>query len=551
MADISQFQIVRICLFLACFSPLTGFSQKKPNVVFILADDLTKWDVGAYGSVDAITPTIDKLASEGIKFNRCFQASPMCSPTRHNLLTGIYPVRTKAYPNHTFAKEGTKSIVHHIKPLGYKVAYSGKRHILPLEVFPFEYLDGDGPTNEYDPDFNKIDLFLENVADKGENFCLFINSTAPHSPWIDGDRNLFDKDKITLPPYLADLEDTRINFRNYLAEINYLDGQVKQTLDLLEKYSLTENTVVFFSTEQGNSMPFAKWTLYNAGVTSGLIVKWPGKIEPGIETNALVEFSDIVPTIIDMVGGSAVEGLDGFSMLSLLLQEKDHHKDFTFSLQTTRGIYSGSQYFPIRSVSDGEYRLILNLTPDVKFSNTVTEKDEYFKNWKNSNNPENVALAYRYENRPSIELYNDLKDPYNLNNLAENRKFHGIIENLKGKLEEWMMYCGDEGLRTEFEATEYTRNKSAPDSVIMYLDFHPATETGNFEVEKDGYYFFYTDVSGEILIDGRPLMFGKREEMTFANFGVIALRKGLHHIQNEEDKKVHWSGSDMNKKLFK
>lgn len=80
----------------------------KPNILFIMADDLTKWDVGTYGSVNTKTPTIDSLARAGMKFNKCYQAAPMCSPTRSNLLTGMYPVRTGAYPNHTYAKKGNQ-----------------------------------------------------------------------------------------------------------------------------------------------------------------------------------------------------------------------------------------------------------------------------------------------------------------------------------------------------------------------------------------------------------------------------------------------------------
>ena len=99
-----------------------------PNLVFIIADDRTFRDIGCYGG-QARTPHIDGLAKEGMRFTRCFQTAPMCSPTRHNIYTGLYPVKSGAYPNHTFAKDGTKSIVHYLKPLGYRVALSGKKHI--------------------------------------------------------------------------------------------------------------------------------------------------------------------------------------------------------------------------------------------------------------------------------------------------------------------------------------------------------------------------------------------------------------------------------------
>ena len=112
------------------FFVLLGKLMANPNFVFIIADDCTFRDIGCYGG-QAKTPNIDKLATEGMQFSRCFQAAPMCSPTRHNLYTGIYPVKSGAYPNHTFVKEGIKSVAHYLKPQGYRVVLSGKTHINP------------------------------------------------------------------------------------------------------------------------------------------------------------------------------------------------------------------------------------------------------------------------------------------------------------------------------------------------------------------------------------------------------------------------------------
>ena len=144
-----------LCLLLFCLV-LPGFvdAAGKPNFLFIIADDCTFRDIGCYGG-QAKTPNIDKLAGDGLQFERCFQAAPMCSPTRHNLYTGLYPVKSGAYPNHTFAKEGTQSVVHYLKPLGYRVALSGKTHIKPKEVFPFEY-----SSKGNNPDLDEVDRLL-------------------------------------------------------------------------------------------------------------------------------------------------------------------------------------------------------------------------------------------------------------------------------------------------------------------------------------------------------------------------------------------------------
>ena len=167
----------------------------KTNFVFFIADDCTYTDLNCYVSQNVVTPNIDGLADEGVRFTRCFQAAPMCSPTRHDIYTGLYPTKTGAYPNHTFALEGTQSIVQYMKPYGYRVALAGKRHISPTEIFDFEYL-GEGKKLE----LNLVDGFLSDVNQKEDPFCLFVCSKEPHTPWNKGNPEHFNPDSVVLPP---------------------------------------------------------------------------------------------------------------------------------------------------------------------------------------------------------------------------------------------------------------------------------------------------------------------------------------------------------------
>ncbi|WP_319503396.1 sulfatase [uncultured Draconibacterium sp.] len=440
--------------------PLSVASGQKPNIVFILADDCTNWDIACYGSVDSKTPNIDKLASEGMLFTRCYEAAPMCSPTRHNIFTGLYPVKTGAYPNHTNAYQGTESIVQYLTPLGYRVALSGKRHIGPETVFPFEYL---GTKNN--PEFDLVEGFLKEVKDSKEPFALMLTSNEPHTPWSKGDPTQFDPEKITLPPHYVDTKETREAYCRYLAEINYLDGQVKQALALLDKYGFTENTMVVFASEQGNSFPFAKWTCFEAGVKSALIAKIPQKIQPGTTLNAIVEYSDLLPTFIDMAGGKVPEKLDGKSLKPLFLGQAEKVKDYAYSMQTTRGIVNGSEYYPIRSVVNDRYRYIWNITPDVEFKNVVNNKGEkgtlWYKSWeeKAETDKNAEALVNKYRTRPEEELYDIIEDKWCQNNLAEKPEFESIKKTLRNELIKWMEECGDEGLKTEMEAFEHMPGK--------------------------------------------------------------------------------------------
>lgn len=431
--------------------PFLALAAEKPNIVFINADDLTYTDLSVYGG-QAGTPNFERLAAEGMQFENCFQAAPMCSPTRHNLFTGIYPVKTGAYPNHTFAKEGTKSIVHHLKPHGYRVALSGKRHIAPESVFPFEY---SGKSNN--PDMEAIDQLMAESKGSDTPFCLFACSNEPHTPWNKGNPSQYPPGEIELPPYIVDTPETREGYSRYLAEITYYDGQVGQILDLLDKHGLAENTLVMLSSEQGNSMPFAKWTLYDAGVQTALITRWPGKIKAGSRTDAIVEYTDVVPTLLAAVGAEPVGPLDGESFLPVLLGEKNSHKDYTFSLMTTRGINHGSDSYGIRSIRSETHRLIVNLTPETKFENACTQSPE-FKSWvekAEAGDKRAAELVKRYHHRPPVELYEVGNGWHGFENLANSPEHSEILGELQTQLDQWMADQGDEGQATELAALEH------------------------------------------------------------------------------------------------
>ena len=446
----SRIIILAFLLIAAISFAADNTAQTKPNILFVIGDDCTFNDIACYGG-QAHTPNIDKLADEGMKFMQSFQAAAMCSPTRHNIYTGLYPVKSGAYPNHTFAKEGTKSIVHYLKPLGYRIALSGKRHIAPTEVFPFEYL-GSGKN----PDFDKIDTFIADAKDKSQPFCIFACSNEPHGPYTMGDSSKYPPAKIELPPNFVDTPETRSIMSKYLAEITYLDWQLGELLKILDKYKLADNTLVIFTSEQGSSFPFAKWTCYDAGLQNALIARWPGKIEPGSVSDAMIEYVDITPTFVEVAGGTPSNILDGKSYLPILTGKKDHHKDYVYGLMTTRGILNGSDYYGIRTVRSKNFKYIRNLTPKVPFKNIALKSSE-FQSWqrKAQTDPDAAEKVRRYQHRPAEELYDITKDPYEWNNLADKPEFARTKKQLKQKLQTWMTSQGDKGQQTELEAFQH------------------------------------------------------------------------------------------------
>ena len=438
-------------LFVAVFGAIASqaFAAERPNFMFIIADDCTYRDIGCYGG-QAHTPNIDRLAREGMRFENCFQAAPMCSPTRHNIYTGQYPVKTGAYPNHTHVNPGVESIVHYLKPLGYRVALNGKRHIGPAEAFPFEY----GGTKN--PDMAFADKFIGECVESDTPFCIFQCSNEPHSPWNKGDPSRYDPAGLKLPSYFVDTEETRENLSRYLAEITYYDGQVGDSLALLDKHEVGDNTLVIVVSEQGSSFPFGKWTCYDTGLQSAFIARWPGKIPAGTVNRALIEYVDVTPTFVDAAGGTPDPALDGKSLLPVLTQGKQEHKDYVFGEMTTRGINNGSDYFGIRSIRSREYKYVWNFTPEMRFQNACTSSS-IFKSWeaRAAADARAAELVRRYQHRPGEELYRVTDDPLEMTNLAADPQFAGVKEDLRKRLLVWMEAMGDKGQQTELEARQH------------------------------------------------------------------------------------------------
>ena len=438
-------------LALLCGLVLTA-TARTPNVVLILADDFSHPDASVYGG-QAATPRMERLAREGMLFTRTFQAAPMCSPTRHALYTGLYPVRSGAWPNHTFVYDGVRSLAHYWSEQGVRAGFTGKTHINPLSAFPFEFLS-EAAKNK-NPDFAAVDRFLGECVAARQPFGLILASNEPHTPWDQGDPSAYPPDQLQLPPVLVDTPATRANFSKYLAEVTVFDRQVGEALDLLDKHGLADNTLVIVLTEQGNAFPFAKWTCYDVGVGSGMIVRWPGHVAPGSRSDALVEYIDIVPTLLAAAGLPVPADLDGRSFLPVLTGATNRHKEVVFSLHSSVGINNGPGPYGIRSARDERYRYVRNLQPQTTFSNYATRQD-WWQEWLTAaaaGDPDAVVAVRRYTTRPAEELYDSLRDPWNRHNLAADPAYAAVKQRLAAATDAWMAAQGDTGIATEHAAS--------------------------------------------------------------------------------------------------
>ena len=430
-------------------------AQSPPNVLVIMADDCTFNDLPAYGGQNAKTPHIDKLAREGLLFRRAYLSEAMCQPCRAELFSGQYPTRNGCAWNHSASRNSVTSMPHHLGPLGYRVGLAGKVHVKPKKVFPFEEIDGfdsncvRNPTRPHQ--LSGISEFIG--RDQQKPFCLVVALVEPHVPWVMGDASQSPPATIKLPPNLADTPRTRQDFSAYLAEITYMDGQVGEILKVLEESGKANDTLVLFTSEQGSQFPGCKWTNWDTGIHTGLIARWPEKIEGGRTTDAVVQYADILPTLLTLAGGDCSEKpYDGRSFAGVLRGEETSHRQYAYGLHNN--IPEGPRY-PIRTVTDGEWRYIRNLLPEeiyiekhlMGIKGTGALNNPYWATWVRDswNNPHTYKVVRRYMRRPAEQLYHTAEDPYEMSNLAGTPEFSEIQKKLSMELDRWMKRQGDPG----------------------------------------------------------------------------------------------------------
>jgi N-sulfoglucosamine sulfohydrolase len=485
-------RVLSCLVLLVSFAALAHSGEAKPNVVIIIADDLTWHDVACFGGpTNAQTPHLDALAAQGMRLTRFYSPAAVCSPTRQALLTGLYPVRSGAYPNHTMVREGTRSLPHHLKDLGYRTGCFGKTHFAPDASYPFDVRtgfavdagkqagknagkqkDADKPASGEDAnDYGELDVGALGsfFASKDQPFCAYLAPHEPHSPWTLGDRSPYDAAKLTLPPYLIDTPETRAALVAYYAEVTFLDRTIGAVMAALERSGQAGNTLVLFVSEQGSSVPHGKWTLYDPGIHVAAIARWPGHIAAGSTNAALVQYVDVLPTLIAAAGGdpSAIDPgcpdalgrtpIDGRSFLDVLLGKTTTHRDVVFAQHTTNGIIRGSKAYASRAVCDGRWKLIWNLHADEVFHNAISDGG-ILKSWRAKGEAGDAFAAEqaaRYGRRPEWELYDLQADPWELTNVAAKPEHAATITALRAKLDGWMKQQGDLGDQTEREALQH------------------------------------------------------------------------------------------------
>jgi uncharacterized sulfatase len=436
---------------------LALFAQAKPNFIIVLGDDVG-WDAfGCTGMEIAKTPAIDQLAKESCMMDRFYCCVSQCAPLRAELYTGLLPSRNGVLANaKTVPRPGVKNVADHLRPLGYEVGLTGKRHfgLGSAKIDGITGFNANGNGSDQTHSFDAVRTYIKRAQDKDKPFCIFLCSTHAHHPWDHGKEANFPLADIQLRPHYIDSPAARQAVAKHAAEVEVLDQQVRETRALIDELKLTEDTVLIFLSEQGIAMPRGKWSPYDHGSRALCLAHWPGKIKPR-HSSSLAMYCDIVPTLIDLAGGADPK-LDGRSLKQLWTDDSiASHRDSV--------LISNVHPFWQKAIVTDRYKLIWSGQPERSHIwNNFNAKSKFFSQpWAEwvaaaKTDPGTATKLARILQPAEVELYDLHADPYETNDLAVSPEQGQRVQQLHASLKQLMTA---NGVPLTPEPPEQKRNK--------------------------------------------------------------------------------------------
>lgn len=434
--------IIALLLGLVSCLPKRSKNDSTPNILIISADDLAYNSLGVFGcEVPDISPNIDQLATEGIRFSNAHVNTPVCQPCRQSWLTGLFP-HSNGAEGFEPIDENVATLPEQLKTIGYLNGILGKEiHHQPKERFFWDYIpfvsESDSiwrKGNSRNPElFYEYSLrFFEMAKEQKKPFFLSANSHDPHRPFIGSRQDTmawgnnmppvsrqYRPEEIEVLGYLPDIPDVRKEVAQYYGNVFRCDQNVGAVLRALKESGQEENTVVIFLSDHGAAFPFSKAQCYLNSSKTPLIIRWPDKIRPGIQdTSHFVMGIDLMPTILEIVGLPTIPNLDGKSFLPLLFEEEQNDREYAYS--SFYQIFARTRY-PMRCVQNKDFGYIYNFWSDQK--QAISGDATGGLTWKAmiaaaEYDPEIAKRVELYKYRVPEEFYDFKNDPNALVNLA-------------------------------------------------------------------------------------------------------------------------------------
>jgi N-sulfoglucosamine sulfohydrolase len=440
-------------------------SSKPLNVLLITADDLNYNSIGSYGNtIPNITPNIDRLAKQGMRFSHAYMNIAVCQPSRQSFMTGRYPHNNGA-PGFDPIDRDVPTLQEELNKVGYLNGVIGKEeHLKPMDKFYWDFCIREedvasGLGIGRDPElYYKYALdFFSRAKQDNKPFFLTANSHDPHRPFADSDEEKkywgddlpkfsrrINEEEVTIPGFLFDLPEVRKELAEYYTSVHRCDETVGAILKALDDSGFSDNTIVMFVSDNGMAVPFAKSNCYLNSNKTPWIVRWPGQVQAGkIDSTHFISGIDYMPTILHALHLSKVRNMDGYSFLPILKGEQQKQRTEVFT--EFNKIFAGIEY-PMRSIQDKKYGYIVNFWADGE--KQIRGDAMGGRTFKAMNEAalSNKAIAERvelYKYRVPEELYDFEKDPDGLVNLIDKPELQDELKKLKELLYKEMKRTDD------------------------------------------------------------------------------------------------------------
>lgn len=442
-------------------------ATKRPNILIVLSDDHSVPHVGCYGSPNVKTPNLDRFASQGMRFNRAYTTSPQCAPSRASIFAGRSPVSLGVTRFAQPARPDTVFFTDILRENGYYAGLVGRHHHLagrtihtPVEQEALEAAGLLYAESRFDvantfrtkceEGLARVSPGLNSFFDavpEDKPFFLYFGFNQPHTKWK-GDHPDFQPDpaKLELPAHLPDLPGVRQNYAEFLKDIFDLDRGFGMVMDILEERGLADDTIVLFMGDNGEALMRGKGTLYNSGNNVPFMVRWPGVVEPGSVTDALVSGEDLAATFLDAVGLEPDPRMTSVSFLPLLKGEKFEPRKHAFVERGYHGAIgpiklSCNMDFSRGVVSD-RYFFIYNSTPEKPFAPVDVRGLPMWQSTERAHEAGELSPEHEriyFGERPLFELYDLHADPNQFNNLANSPEHYDVGIQLRDALTRWMI----------------------------------------------------------------------------------------------------------------
>lgn len=457
-------------LVLLCAVGLNCAAVERPNFVFLIADDWSFPHAGILGDESVRTPTFDHIAREGVCFENAFVSAPSCSPARSSILAGQHHWRLAGAANLGGSLDADVTLMTDLlHEQGYLLGKFGKG------VWPSKHLHR--KTRPLPEGHERFTSFLERRA-PGQPFFYWYGGEDPHRPYVEGSGEAvgIDPSKISLPPGLPDHPTVRSDVCDYYAEVQRFDRECGRIIEILSDLEELENTVVIMTSDNGMPFPRCKATLYDMGTRVPLAVMWPQRIAGGRGVLDFVNLQDLAPTILQFAGIVPPKTMNARSLIKILESKAEGQIDPSRDFVLT-GMERHVECNPQRALRTAEFLLIKNyyegnwpVAPATEYNYNIDPSPTKSYMLAHRDKP-GVQGLFRlaFEARPTIELYDISKDPYQLRNVASVPEYAAVKDRMVNRLVEELEKTGDPRKDRRGRFFEIYRKPQNPDRTSFNL----------------------------------------------------------------------------------